>query len=125
MKYLLDVSLLVALLIKSHTHHVVARAWFSGKKTVVCPFSELGFIRVAMSPAHNFTMSDARKLLEDFCANEGVGFLTADISALKGLPAPSAGKSTDWYLANLATEHGLKWATLDKTANHPARELVE
>ena len=50
--------------------------------------------------------------------------LPADISALNGKPAPSAGKSTDWYLANLAAEHEMKWATLDKGANHPARELV-
>ncbi len=124
MKYLLDVSLLVALLIKSHSHHILARAWYSGKKVVVCPFSELGFIRVAMSPAHNFSMNDARKMLEDFYADEGAEFLAADISALQGQPAPSAGKSTDWYLANLAKAHGMKWATLDKTASHPARELV-
>ena len=119
-----DISLLVALLTKSHTHHAVARAWFSGKPVAVCPFSELGFIRVSMSPAHNATMGQAREALENFYANEGAEFLAADISALAGQPSPSAGKSTDWYLANLAAEHGMKWATLDKTASHPARELV-
>jgi predicted nucleic acid-binding protein len=122
--YLLDVSVLVALLTKTHTHHALARAWLSGKKPVLCPLSELGFFRVSMSPAHNANMKEASKALEDFYADEGVEFLAADISALDGQPAPSAGKSMDWYLANLAKEHGMKWATLDKTASHPARELV-
>ncbi len=125
MKYLLDVSTLIALLVETHVHHKITNDWFAGKKAVLCPFSELGFIRVYMSPAHNFTMEQARKTLEDFYHSQDAEFLAADISALKGLPAPSAGKSTDWYLANLATEHSLKWATLDKTANHPASELVE
>lgn len=124
MNYLLDVSLLVALLTETHTQNKTARAWFAGKKGVLCPFSELGFIRVAMSPAHNFTMAQARKVLTDFYRDEQVEFLAADISALQGQTAPSAAKSTDWYMANLATRHGLKWATLDKSANHPARELV-
>ncbi len=44
---------------------------------------------------------------------------------LADISAPSAGKSTDWYLANLAKKHGMKWATLDKTAQPSgARELV-
>ena len=124
MKQLLDVSVLVALLTKTHTHHAVTRAWLPGKKPVLCPLSELGFIRVSMSPAHNATMKEARKALDDFYTDEGAEFLAADISALNGLPSPSAGKSTDWYLANLAKEHGMKWATLDKTASHPERELV-
>jgi predicted nucleic acid-binding protein len=124
MNYLLDVSTLVALLTETHVHHKLVKDWFVGKKAVLCPFSELGFIRVYMSPAHNFTMQQARKTLEDFYADVNAGFLAADISALAGRPSPSAGKSTDWYLANLAKAHGMKWATLDKTASHPASELV-
>jgi predicted nucleic acid-binding protein len=122
--YLLDISVLVALLTKTHTHHAVCRAWLAGKTPVLCPLSELGFIRVSMSPAHNATMKEARKALDDFYADEFAEFLAADISALEGQPSPSAGKSTDWYLANLAKKHGMKWATLDKAADHPARELV-
>ena len=124
MNYLLDVSTLVALLTETHAQHKLTRSWFAGKKAVLCPFSELGFIRVTMSPAHNFTMEQARRALSDFYRDEPAEFLAADISALAGQPSPSAGKSTDWYLANLAKEHGMKWATLDKTASHPARELV-
>jgi len=41
-----------------------------------------------------------------------------------GDAAPSSGKTTDWYLANLAKRHGMKWATLDAGANHPNAELV-
>ena len=124
MIFLLDISTLVALIFKNHAQHELARQWLAGKKIAVCPFSELGFIRVAMSPAHNATMSEAREALEDFCRDEKTKFIAADISALHGKPAPSAGKSTDWYLANLAEKHGMKWATLDTRANHTARELV-
>jgi predicted nucleic acid-binding protein len=124
MSYLLDVSVLVALIFKNHTHHAVARHWLFGKKAVLCPLSELGFIRVSMSPAHNATMAEARKALSDFYSDEKAEFIAAGISALDGEPAPSAGKSTDWYLANLAKHHGLKWATLDQQASHAARELV-
>ena len=66
MNYLLDISVLVALLFKNHSHHAQARAWLAGKKPVLCPLSELGFIRVAMSAAHNATMDEARKALADF-----------------------------------------------------------
>ena len=124
MKILLDVSVLVALVFKNHVHHAPARHWLAGKTPVLCPLTELGFIRVALSPAHHATMDEARRALADFYTDEAAEFLPADLPALEGKPAPSAAKSTDWYLGNLADEHGLKWATLDKQANHPARELV-
>ena len=47
-----------------------------------------------------------------------------DASALDGAAAPSGGKSTDWYLANLAAKHGMKWATLDAGAKHQVAELI-
>jgi predicted nucleic acid-binding protein len=124
MIFLLDISTLVALIFKNHTHHDIARKWMAGKTLAVCPLSELGFLRVAVSPAHNATIEEARTALKDFCQVEKTAFLPADISALAGKAAPSASKSTDWYLANLAEHHGMKWATLDTKANHPARSLV-
>ena len=95
-----------------------------GQKLVVCPFTELGFLRVVTSPAFNATMTDAREVLEIFLAEEKPEFIPADIRALQGEAAPSSSKTTDWYLANLAHAHGMKWATLDTRANHLARILV-
>ena len=124
MKYLLDVSTIVALLWKEHTDHSKTRTWAAGKKLAVCPFTELGFLRVVTSPAFNATMTDAREVLEFFLAEEKPEFIPADIHALQGEAAPSSSKTTDWYLANLAHAHDMKWATLDTRANHPARILV-
>jgi hypothetical protein len=69
-------------------------------------------------------MSDARKALSDFIRDEKPDFIPADTRALDGDPAPSSGKTTDWYLGNLAVAHGMKWATLDARAKHPAAVLV-
>lgn len=124
MKHLLDVSTIVALLWREHGDHAKARTWAAGKKLAVCPFTELGFLRVVTSPACNATMTDAREVLEIFLAEEKPEFIPADIRALQGEAAPSSSKTTDWYLANLAHAHGMKWATLDTRANHPARVLV-
>lgn len=121
--YLLDISTLVALLIESHEHNPKVTQWVKGKALSICPLTELGFLRVAMA-AYNATPEKARKVLSDFIAHDKPQFVPADISALKGLPFPSTRTSTDWYIANLADHHGMKWATLDGTAKHPARELV-
>lgn len=124
MKYLLDVSTLVALLWPSHVHHKTANAWRKGKDIAVCPITELGFIRVSTSPAFNASMDDARKALEDFLSDEKPDFIPADRRALEGAAAPTSAKTTDWYLGNLAQACGMKWATLDQAANHPAAELI-
>jgi predicted nucleic acid-binding protein len=123
-KYLLDVSTLIALIWPSHVHHTQASAWRKAKTIALCPITELGFLRVSTSPAFNATMSDARKALEGFLAEEKPEFIAADSRALSGEVAPSSVKTTDWYLANLAAAHGMKLATLDQGAKHPAAELV-
>ncbi len=124
MKYLLDVSTLVALLWRSHTDHVKTSAWSLGKHLAICPITELGFLRVVTSPAYNASMSQARTALGNFLTACSPEFIPADTRALEGDIAPSSGKTTDWYLANLAKAHSMKWATLDKEANHPNAELV-
>lgn len=124
MKYLLDVSTLIALIWPSHVHHKQASAWRKGKQLVLCPITELGFIRVSTSPTFNASMADARKALGDFLADEKPDWIPADIRGLDGDIAPGSAKTTDWYLANLATSHGMRWATFDRSAKHPAAELI-
>jgi predicted nucleic acid-binding protein len=125
MKYLLDVSTLVALMWPAHVHHKRATDWISGKKVVLCPITELGFIRVSTSTAFNASMADARRALNDFMVDEKPEWIPADVRALEGVIAPSSAKTTDWYLANLAAAHGMRWATFDQSAKHPAAELVD
>lgn len=117
--FLLDVSTLVALLIEDHEFHAAARAWSEGRTLALCPITELGFMRVAMT-AYNASQEAARKVLEELPAK----FICADLPALEAGPFPGVKQSTDWYLAGLAAKHGLKLATFDAGIKHPAAELV-
>ncbi len=122
MTYLLDVSTIIAFLWRTHADHAKVSNWAKGKQLAVCPITELGFIRVSTSKAFNLSMADARKLLENFIAS--AKFVPDDLRALDGVAAPTSAKTTDWYLANLAHKHRMQWATLDKSAKHPAAALI-
>lgn len=124
MSHLLAVSVLVALLWPSHTDHKRAKLWASGKSLVLWPITKLGFIRVSTGPAFNATMEDARRALTDFIQDEKPDFIPADKRALDGENAPTSAKTTDWYLANLASAHGVKWITLDGKAKDSNAEVV-
>ena len=124
MKYLLDVSTLIALIWPSHVDHRKASSWRKGKQLVLCPITEIGFIRVSTSPAFNASMEDARAALKDFLADEKPDWIPADLHGLEGAAAPTSAKTTDWYLANLADKHGMRWATLDRSAKHSVALLI-
>ena len=126
MTHLLDVNALIALLWPSHVHHSRVKAWSVDKSLALCPISELGFVRISTAPTGqlNSTMPDARNTLENFISQEQPAFIACDVRALDGIPAPSSGKSTDWYLANLADKHGMKLATLDVALSHKAAEAI-
>ncbi len=122
--FLLDVSTLVALLWQTHSDHARTKRWCSARHLAVCPITELGFLRVVTSPAYNASMQQAREVLQHFFTREAPDFIPADVRALDGQAAPSSAKTTDWYLANLADAHGMKWATLDTRADHPSAVVV-
>ena len=64
MSHLLDVNLLLACGWGSHARHAEARAWLEGQPTfTTSPLSELGFIRVSMSPGYRATFADAQAAL--------------------------------------------------------------
>lgn len=123
MIYLLDVSVLVALLLKNHVDNAAVENWARGKELAVCPISELGFIRVATG-VYKTSMEAARTTLAEFKQNECLNFVPDNQSALDGRAAPDSKRTTDWYLANLAEAHGMKWATLDTHADHPVAEVI-
>jgi predicted nucleic acid-binding protein len=120
----MDVNSLIALIWPSHVHHTRVTAWRPGKALVLCPITELGFIRVSTSSAFNATMADSRQALADFIRDEKAEFIPADSRALDGATAPSSKATTDWYLANLATAHAIKLATLDAGITHSAAEQI-
>ncbi len=107
MKHLLDVNVLLAAIWVKHAQHAQVKAWLEDKEVVICPISELGFIRISTNKrAFGFAMNDVR---------QGVALNSH---------ARTSGQVTDHYLADLAAKHGLKLATLDAQLKHPSVELV-
>ena len=124
MKYLLDVSTLLAWLWKDHEHHLRVLAWQEGKSVAICPITELGFLRISTQPAFGASMTEARELLSEWTRQCQPMQVWCDISALKGSVASTSGKTTDIYLANLALNHGLSLATLDEGVDHDAAAVI-
>ncbi len=122
MTWLLDVSALVARLVRSHEHHGRVSAWWPGRALAVCPITELGFLRVAC--ALGSTMDDARAVLASFLRDGAPVFIPCDRRALDSAAITSPRKTTDIYLADLAAARGWRLATLDEGITHPAVDLI-
>lgn len=110
-----DVNLLLAFGWRSHPEHRKAREWFAALPGFfTCPITELGFLRVSMSPAYKATQSDAMQVLGSLLSRKEAVFLPCDLPA-SGLPAVSGYKdTTDSYLVELARKHSCRLATLDE-----------
>jgi predicted nucleic acid-binding protein len=121
MKYLLDVNLLIAGIVLTHSQHTQARGWLSGKEIVLCPIAELGFLRISSNKkaAIGLTMDRAREVLEKFAAERQADRIPDDLPPLGSHPKTSD-QVTDHYLADLAAKHGFKLATFDMHLRHPA-----
>ena len=119
MRYLLDVSTLIASLWQNHVFHARAQTWLEGKNLAICPITELGFLRVSVA-AHGADLDHAREMLQTFLDKYNPAFVPCDLRALEGHKATAGTKTTDFYLANLAEKNGMKWATLDESIQHPA-----
>jgi len=125
MKYLLDVNVLLAAVWANHPHYPAADAWLKGKSVVVCPISELGFLRISTNKkAIAAPMADARRALETFLRDTKATRIADDLPALESRASTSE-QVTDYYLAALAHRHGFMLATLDGDIKHPAVERVD
>ena len=123
MRYLLDVSSLLALLWENHLSHARAQAWARGEELAVCPITELGFLRIS-TQSFGADMDDARQSLSAWLQKRRPNFIPCDERALAGRKAPTGGKTTDFYLAHLAEVHGMKLATLDENIAHHAAFVI-
>lgn len=122
--YLLDVNLLLAGIWADHPQHAKAFAWLSGKAVVLCPLSELGFLRISTNKkVINAPLEKARELLNRFAADRKAVRIAAGLDALDSHPGKSE-EVTDHYLADLATLHGIKLATLDQNLIHSSVEVI-
>ena len=125
MTHLLDVNVLLAGIWEEHPFHRRAFEWLKGKNIAVCPLAELGFIRISTEPKSTFNapMKQTRELLSKFIAERRARRIPDDLPALES-KAKTSNDVTDCYLADLATKHGFKLATLDGKIAHPAAELI-
>ena len=124
MRYLLDVSTLMALLWERHEHHARVTAWQDEAELAVCPLSELGFLRISSQPALGASVQEARRMLRDWKQARKPAFVPCDIDALEGEAPPGSSKTTDFYLSNLAAKHGMRFATLDQSVGHKTAFVI-
>jgi len=125
MKYLLDVNVLLAAILRGNAHHAAAMSWLKGRDIVLCPICELGFLRISSNRKIGgaLTMENARRSLEQFARERKASRIADDLDALASHPRASD-EVTDHYLADLAAKHGIKLSTLDGQLKHPSAELV-
>lgn len=126
MKYLLDVNALMAMCHTSHSEHARFHAWHASQTNAVlasCAIGDLGFIRISMTPAYNYTLEGAEKALASMRRD-----LTGYIDTM---PPPrlarwvlSHKQTTDAYLCQLASANGMKLATFDTRIKDPAAFLI-
>ncbi len=114
MSHLLDVNFLLACAWQSHANHAKARAWLEAQTSfATCPITQLGFLRVSLSPGYRASFSDAMAALEDITNRKQAQFLADDLPGAKVPPVTSFSDMTDAYLVALAKKHDLNLATLD------------
>ena len=115
MSHLLDVNFLIACGWKSHEEHVRAGRWLEEAASfATCSVTEMGFLRVSMSPAFGASFADARAALDAIVGMRAHRFVSDDTRA-SSLPVVVSGRDvTDGHLVCLAARHRLKLATLDR-----------
>jgi predicted nucleic acid-binding protein len=124
MKHLLDVNVLLAAIWVNHPRHIETFNWLAGKEIVLCPLSELGFLRISSNKkAIDAPMEKARDLLAKFASERKAQRISDDLPALESRPKQSE-EVTDHYLADLSDKHGLRLATLDENIKHPSVDII-
>jgi len=112
--HLLDVNFLVACAWQSHVDHARANRWLRrARGFATSAVTEMGFLRVSMSPALGATFGDARTALQAIVALPSHRFLR-DATRGRALTVVATGRDvTDAHLICLAARHRLKLATFD------------
>ncbi|WP_020187299.1 TA system VapC family ribonuclease toxin [Methylopila sp. 73B] len=125
MSFLLDVSVLIALIDSAHAESQLAHDWFAAEGRhdwATCPIVENGVLRIVSQPSYlNSPGSPAivATLLRTFFAMPGHRFWADDVSLLADdrvdvLQLSSHRRVTDTYLLALAVKNGGRFVTLDR-----------
>lgn len=135
MSWLLDVNFVLASRWMTHSEHAAVNAWIGASdEFYTTAITELGFLRVSLSPAYRATWQQAQEALAKLHVRPGYRFLPDDLDATAS-PQTESKDTTDAHLVALAARHGLKLATLDEaligkpwaaaTAANPLPRLAE
>lgn len=124
---LADVNVLVALLVRSHSHHAAAYSWWSRRPAAsigLCRTVQLSTIRILSSPkimqASALTPRAAWDLLEDLLADERMDYWPEPpgigdwLPRLLRYPAPTPQLVADVYLAAFALARRSAVVTFDQ-----------
>jgi len=120
--WLLDVNALVALAHQGHADHLRLMRWFasligSRGKLATCSIKEIGFVRVSIQAGFEADATGAVETLRGLKESSRVPFeLFVDPLGAARLPSwvTGAKQVTDGHLLELAEEHAMQLATLDK-----------
>ena len=125
MKYLLDVNTLVAWGYATSAHHASFHKWAARTgfaNMLTCSHVELGFLRVAMQ-GFKVTRAEADKELAHIRKLAG-GYIADCPPPNLAAWAATGARTTDAYLCQLASAHGLSLATFDNGIKDPAAFLI-
>jgi hypothetical protein len=121
MRYLLDVSALIAYGFRRHDFHDRVGAWIrsrKGDRFLTCSITELGFVRVLGNVrTYGMDVPHAKTLLTELKAWKTFPLeLMPDSNDISFLPAwvKSPAQTTDGHLVQLASANGAVLATLDE-----------
>ena len=132
MTALLDVNVLLAIAWDTHPLHGELNQWFDSQRGfATCSISQMGFLRVSMSPGFGASFEDALQGLSAVLKSKKHRFLPDETKA-SDLPFVTSSKLvTDAHLGKIAAKHRCKLATLDEqictqpwarqTAFHPLK----
>jgi uncharacterized protein len=120
-KYLLDVSALIAYGFRQHDFHDRVGAWMGTRKSdlfFTCSITELGFVRVLGTVrTYGMDVAHAKSLLQDLKTRRELPLeFIKDGNDISALPrwVKSPVQTTDGHLLQLASANGAGLATLDQ-----------
>ena len=121
---LLDVNVIVALFDPNHVHHEPAHRWFAEHRSsgwATCPLIENGVVRVLSNPAYSAVAGRSEEIARRLAAFRASGdhvFWPDDVSVCDTTVFKLTighRQLTDVYLLGLATSHGGRLATFDRS----------
>jgi len=112
---LLDVNFLLALAWETHDAHDTANDWLHSQKTFsTCPITQMGFLRVSMSPGFGASFADAMASLDGLTQLKKHRFVIDETRAADLTAVTSSKEVTDAHLVRISSANKLKLATLDQ-----------